>query len=40
MDAVPAPVLAAAVAVGLALPLLGWSVLVRPGAAATAGWAV
>ena len=30
----PAPVLAAVLAVALALPLLGWSVLARPGAAA------
>ncbi|SEP17718.1 type II secretion system F family protein [Trujillonella endophytica] len=36
MTTLPAPVLAAAVAVGLALPLMGWAVLIRPGAAATA----
>jgi tight adherence protein C len=34
MTAVPAPVLAAAMAVALALPLLGWSLLARPGTAA------
>ena len=34
MTTLPAPVLAAVLAVALALPLLGWSVLARPGAAA------
>jgi tight adherence protein C len=33
MTAIPPPVLAAALAVGLALPLLGWAVLARPDAA-------
>lgn len=34
MATVPAPVLAAALAVALALPLLGWALLARPGTAA------
>jgi tight adherence protein C len=34
MDALPASVLAAAAAAALALPLLGWALLARPGAAA------
>ena len=34
MTTIPAPVLAAVLAVALALPLLGWSLLARPGAAA------
>ncbi|MGY1813069.1 type II secretion system F family protein [Blastococcus sp. SYSU D00820] len=34
MSAVPVPVLAAAAAVSLAVPLLGWALLARPGAAA------
>jgi tight adherence protein C len=34
MDALPAPVLAAAAAVALAVPVLGWALLARPGAAA------
>jgi tight adherence protein C len=34
MATVPAPVLAAALAVALALPLLGWSLFARPGATA------
>ncbi|MGY1741091.1 MULTISPECIES: type II secretion system F family protein [unclassified Blastococcus] len=33
---VPTPVLAAAVAVGVAVPVLGWAVLARPGAGAAA----
>ncbi len=36
MDALPSLVLAAALAVGLAVPMLGWAVLVRPSAAANA----
>ena len=34
MDALPPPVLAAAAAVALAVPVLGWALLARPGAAA------
>ena len=32
MSSLPIPVLTAAVAVGLALPLLGWALLARPDA--------
>jgi tight adherence protein C len=34
MNALPSPVLGAALAVGLALPLLGWALIARPAAAA------
>jgi tight adherence protein C len=34
MSPVPAPVLAAALAVALALPMLGWSLFARPGTTA------
>ena len=36
MSSLPLPVLGAALAVGLALPVLGWALLARPDAAAVA----